>query len=244
MVSGFTTVAPWSGLAKSCDPAMALIHASEMERLGPGPVTAELNGPDGGRRRRAAAARRAARGGRGRGGAGSASRQLTPAVAWRQPIRLNDLHLGIGRSDRDQVAEGERPVDGRVEDRGPSGDAGRVGVVGRHHQVVLRNLGIQRGDVGLQRVDIVLCVVHLVELPRSEEGQQRRGRRRPPTASAPGSSSSCIRLATSGGSRLNFLTALSGSGRARPIGVASTGPTSLGLLLAEVQLRGVEPGQR
>ncbi len=27
------------GLAKNCDPAMALIHASEMERLGPGPMT-------------------------------------------------------------------------------------------------------------------------------------------------------------------------------------------------------------
>ena len=37
--SGFTTVAPWSGLAKCCDPAMALIQASEMDRLGPGPVT-------------------------------------------------------------------------------------------------------------------------------------------------------------------------------------------------------------
>ena len=38
-VSGFTTVLPCSGLAKSCELAMALIHASEMERLGPGPVT-------------------------------------------------------------------------------------------------------------------------------------------------------------------------------------------------------------
>ena len=38
-VSGFTTVCPWSGLAKYGDPATALIHASEMERLGPGPVT-------------------------------------------------------------------------------------------------------------------------------------------------------------------------------------------------------------
>ncbi len=39
VVSGLTLVAPWTGLAKYCDPAMALIHASEIERLGPGPVT-------------------------------------------------------------------------------------------------------------------------------------------------------------------------------------------------------------
>ncbi len=37
--SGLATVAPCSGLAKTFDPATALIHASEMERLGPGPVT-------------------------------------------------------------------------------------------------------------------------------------------------------------------------------------------------------------
>ena len=37
--SGLTTVAPWMGLAKRLDPATALIQASEMERLGPGPVT-------------------------------------------------------------------------------------------------------------------------------------------------------------------------------------------------------------
>ena len=36
-----------------------------------------------------------------------------------------------------------------------------------------------------------------------------------------------IRLATSGGKRLNFLTALSGSGSANPIGVDRTTPTSL-----------------
>ena len=35
------------------------------------------------------------------------------------------------------------------------------------------------------------------------------------------------RWATSGGRRLNFFTALSGSGSAKPIGVARTGPTSL-----------------
>src|SRR5664280_3919003 len=36
---GFAVVAPWTGLAKYCEPATALIHASEMDRLGPGPVT-------------------------------------------------------------------------------------------------------------------------------------------------------------------------------------------------------------
>src|SRR5664280_588676 len=37
--SEFAVVAPWTGLAKYCEPATALIHASEMDRLGPGPVT-------------------------------------------------------------------------------------------------------------------------------------------------------------------------------------------------------------
>jgi hypothetical protein len=39
VLSELTTVAPWMGLAKRLDPAMALIQASEMDRLGPGPVT-------------------------------------------------------------------------------------------------------------------------------------------------------------------------------------------------------------
>ena len=39
VVSGFTVVAPCMGLANSVDPATALIHAAEMDRLGPGPVT-------------------------------------------------------------------------------------------------------------------------------------------------------------------------------------------------------------
>ena len=45
--SGLTVVAPCSGLAKYCDPDTALIHASEMERLGPGPVHVEVDRPDG-----------------------------------------------------------------------------------------------------------------------------------------------------------------------------------------------------
>ena len=40
--SGLTVVAPCSGLAKYCDPEMALIHASEIDRLGPGPSTLRL----------------------------------------------------------------------------------------------------------------------------------------------------------------------------------------------------------
>ena len=39
VASGLAVVAPCSGLAKSWDPDTALIHASEIDRLGPGPVT-------------------------------------------------------------------------------------------------------------------------------------------------------------------------------------------------------------
>jgi hypothetical protein len=37
--SELTVVAPCTGLTKYWDPDTALIHAAEMERLGPGPVT-------------------------------------------------------------------------------------------------------------------------------------------------------------------------------------------------------------
>ena len=77
----------------------------------------------------------------------------------------------------------------------------------------------------LQLVDVVLGVVHLEELPTTETDQNGR------TATEPIRVRSWIRFirarrTTSGGSRLNFLTDLSGSGRARPIGAARTGPTS------------------
>ena len=45
LASAFTFVAPCSGLAKYCDPAMASIHASEIDRLGPGPVTLSCTDP-------------------------------------------------------------------------------------------------------------------------------------------------------------------------------------------------------
>ena len=51
--SGLAVVAPCSGLAKSVEDETALIHASEMVRLGPGPVTPKLDGADGRRRGRA-----------------------------------------------------------------------------------------------------------------------------------------------------------------------------------------------
>lgn len=38
-------VAPCTGLAKKCDPAMALIHASEIDRSGPGPTTPRATEP-------------------------------------------------------------------------------------------------------------------------------------------------------------------------------------------------------
>ena len=76
--------APCSGLAKSCDPATALIHASEMERLGPGPVTPSWIVPMAAEVVALPTARRGARRARGRGGVGPSGNTGSPtsAAAW------------------------------------------------------------------------------------------------------------------------------------------------------------------
>ena len=158
--SGSTVVAPCTGLAKYCDAETALIQASEIERLGPGPLTCRLIVPMAAERvpvaepgaRHSRGARRARRSGRGR--------QLAP-------VEGEDRRLG--RGDGDEAVQRQRPVDGLVEHGRPTGQALGVGLVGRHDQAVLRHLGVERRDVRLELVDVVLLVVDLEELPAAEE---------------------------------------------------------------------------
>ena len=169
--SGLAVVGPCRGLAKSCDEDTALIHASEIVRLGPGPVTASWTVP----MAADVGAARAAGSGRGARAAATTKRwsRCRGARAGRHRGGADEpLHLGARWRDGHQVVEHQRPVDGRVQDGRPPSHAGRVRLVGRHHEVVLGHLCVEGGDLRLQRADIVLLVVHLEELPGTEGHQE------------------------------------------------------------------------